>query len=158
MANFLSTELTNESAAIPSLNPVHKSTKLHFKYFTYTQVGAGTLADTVEFVKLPSGDVRIFRGLSQVGCSAQGGSATLSFGIRAYTKYTDNSSVAESATSIAAAQSAVSAVTLTLAGAAGADPTVLVQAKDRFTVFGTNAGSAIPNAATISGFIVYANN
>lgn len=156
MANFLSTELTNEAAAIPSLNPVHKSTKLHFKYFTYTQSGAGTLADTVELVKLPSGDVRIFRGLSQAGGSTSA-SATMSLGLRAYTKYTDNSSVAESATAIAAAQS-VSAATVTFAGAAGADPTVLVQAKDRVTVFGTNGGAGFVNGFTLSGFIVYANN
>lgn len=158
MANFLSTELTNEAAAIPSLAPVHKSTKLHFKYFTYTQSGAGTLADTVEFIKLPAGDVRVFRNLSLAACSAQGGTATLAIGLRAYTKYTDNSSVAESATFFASATSVVSAANVSFAPAAGTDPTVLIQAKDRVAIFGTNAGSAIPNNATISGYVVYANN
>lgn len=160
MANFLSTELTNEAASIPTLNPVHKSTKLHFKYFTHTSVG-GAASDTIEFVKLPAGDVRVFKTLSTVNCSAFGASRVLAVGLRAYTKYTDNSSIAETTDTIASALDISAIATKTMGNAGNAltsDPTVLAQGKDRVTVFGTVTGGTIPASAVLSGFIVYGQN
>lgn len=160
MANFLSTELTNEAAAIPTVNPVHKSTKLHFKYFSHTSPG-GAASDTIELVKLPAGDTRIFKTLCTVNCSAFGASRVLDVGYRAHTKYTDNSSVAESVDTIADGLDVSAAATKTMGNATnalGADPTLFLQPKDRVTIFGTVTGGTIPASATLNGFIVYAQN
>ena len=162
MANFLSTELTNEAANIPTLNPVHKSTKLHFKYFSYNQgASAGAANDTIEFVKLPAGDVRIFKHLSAVNCSAFGASRVLDIGFRAHVKYTDNSAVAESVDTILDGAD-ISAIA-SRGGGAGTNaltvsPSILLQAKAPVTIFGTVTGGTIPASATLEGYIVYAQN
>lgn len=161
MANFLSTELTNESATIPKLNPINKSTKLHFKYFSYVQGSAGAASDTVEFVKLPSGDLRIFKHLSHVNCTAFGASRVLDVGYRAHTKYTDNSAVAESIDTLldGADISAVANKPWGVgANALTKDPAVFLQPKDRVTIFGTVTGGTLPAAAELNGVVVYATN
>lgn len=161
MANFLSTELTNEAALPVTLNPVHKSTKLHFKYFSHTNAAGGAASDTIEFVKVPAGDVRVFKNLSVVNCSAFGASRVLDIGYRAYTKYTDQSAVAESIDTIL--DGADISVLASKVGGVGTnaltnDPTLLLQGKDRVTIFGTVTGGTIPAGAVLNGYIVYAQN
>lgn len=161
MANFKSTELTNEDASIPTLNPVNKSTKLHFKYFSYVSAAGGAASDTVEFVKLPSGDLRIFKHLSHLNCTAFGASRVIDVGYRAHTKYTDNSAVAESTDTLLDGAD-ISAVANKSFGAGTnaltKEPTVFLQPKDRVTIFGTVTGGTIPTSAELNGVIVYATN
>lgn len=145
----------------PAASPMVRNTvpddggKLRIKRFTYTQSGAGDAASTVDLVKLPPGNVRVFPALSRITCSAFGASRVLDVG---WTAYVDLAGAAVAADAndmqndldVSAAASA--ALTSTVTG----DGSKLFSSQGGVTIQAVVAGGTIPDAATLTGYIVYA--
>lgn len=154
MAELFSTEVTALSATPPTI--FHASRMFgRQRPFTmsYTQSGAGSIADTVVLAKLPPGYVRIYLPLWYLKFSAAGGTATMSIGWKAYTDV-DGNAVAASAAGILAATSVVAAGEFT-----GLELSSVVtaghmefQSRDGVEIYATNAASALPDAWTFNGF------
>ena len=148
MATFNSTEYANNVASPPVMNDVcDEHGRVRVMSFTYTQSGAGTAGDLVNLCALPGGSLRIV-GLV-VTSSAFGASRTLKVGHTAYvnlakTTVAANSTAFLASTSIATAVTTTTYVTQKLTSREG----ILVQALIE--------GGTLPDAATLSGYILYA--
>lgn len=133
--------------------PTENHGKLRFAYFKHTQSGAGDATSTVDLCVLPSGAVRVLPGLSRISTSAFGVACTLDVGTRAYvTSVTDSTTNAEDTAAFRSALDVSSAV-------AGAALNTTIK-YDLFSYAGVTvaakvAGGAIPDGATIEGYIAY---
>lgn len=127
--------------------------KFRLAHFTVPALAAqNDITGTIELCNLPPGMVRILPTLSQLNCSAFGASATMDFGLRAYTKSDGKTVIAEAGTDLVASKDMSGALVASRIGAA--------MKKDYFSfnglvVFATVRGAAMPAAATLEGFIAY---
>lgn len=153
-----STQLAN-SDAVPQVRNENVDVlgKLRVAYFDFTQDGAGDANSTVDLVKLPAGRVRVFPELSHIGFSAFGASRVLDIG---YLGYEDWKGVDQDADPdyFATDIDVSSAGTAKLSEASGAATTKLFRSRQGVTVQATVAGGTIPDAATLTGFVVFAIN
>lgn len=133
--------------------PVDTIAKVHIARFGHTQSGVGTIGDVIRLIKLPGGRLTIYPDLSRLVTTDHGGTATTSIGLDAYTN-SAGSAVAATPTALGSAvdtsgAAVDAALTLPAAGF------LQVDSQDGVTVIATNAGSAIPNAGTVNGWIAY---
>lgn len=151
-----STQLTNaEAVPVVRTHGVDLSGKLRVAYFDFTQDGAGDATSTVDLVELPNGRVRVYPELSHIKFSAFGASRVLDIG---YLAHTDQNGDAVSADTdyFATDVDVSSAGTAKLSEALDAATTKLFQSRDGVVIQANVAGGTIPDAATLSGFVVYA--
>jgi len=126
--------------------------KLRFAYFSFTQVGAGDAGSTADLCKLPPGNVRVLPGLSRYSTSAMGAARTLDFGHRAYNTKADGTLEAEDLDALAANIDVENAV----AGAAlGTSIKFDIYSREGVVITAQVNDAAVPDAATIEGYIAY---
>lgn len=128
--------------------------KVRTRRFTHTQSGAGDATSTVELVQLPAGRVRVLLDQSVIANSAFGASRVLDIGYAAYTDFS-GTTVAASANGIKNDLDVSAAATNTMAGAAGAEPTLAFNSKTGVTLYCTVAGGTIPDGATLKGYVQF---
>jgi len=115
--------------------------------FTYTQSGAGTAGDTVNLCALPGGNVRVL-GTSTT-YSAFGASRTIKIGHTAYVNLA-KTTVAASSTAFLASTSIASAGTTTT------HTTAKFTSREGILVQALIEGGTLPDAATLTGYVLYA--
>jgi hypothetical protein len=152
-----STQLTNVDAEPRVFNETTDyHGRLRFSHFDFTQDGAGDATSTVDFLKLPSGKLRIFWDLSFWKWDAFGASRVIDIGHTGYTNTDD--------TDVAADPDAYdNDVDVSSAGEAnmGSDVTALttsIDSKDGVLIQATVAGGTIPDTTEITGYLVYAQD
>jgi hypothetical protein len=145
--------------ALPSVDnfTTDDTSKLRQAYFTILTAAQADIGSTIELVTLPAGRKRILLDQSQIAASAGVASGTIAVGTQAYTGF-DGTAVALNATALKAATAATAAVTISLAPAAGGDPTVYIESREKVVVFASLAGGNFPTATTFRGYIVYATD
>jgi hypothetical protein len=121
--------------------------RVRVRSFTYTQVGAGASGDLINLCKLPGGNVRVV-GVA-VTSSAFGASRTIKLGHTGYTNLA-NTAVAASSTAFLPSNSVAAAGTIT------SHTTLKLASKEGLTVQALIEGGTIPDAATLSGYVLYA--
>lgn len=148
MATTNSTEYGNNVAVPAVMNDVcDEHGRARVRSFTYTQVGAGASGDTINLCKMPAGNIRILN-VSLVN-SALGAARTIKVGHTGYTKL-DNTAQAANSTAFLAATSVAAA------GQISDHSTQKVTSKDGFTVQALIEGGTIPDATTLTGYVLYA--
>ena len=149
--------LTNADAGVAN-EPHDASGRLKVVRFSYTQAGAGDANSTVELVKLPRGRLRIYGVMSRIAFSAFGASRVLDIGWRAYEDFAGATVAADPDgidNDINVASAGISALGNALAAT---DDTLEIESGTGVTIFATVAGGTIPDAATLTGYIVYAKD
>jgi hypothetical protein len=155
------------------LVPQEYQAELDVSIFDFTQTGgAGDSGSTVNLAKLPSGRAVFLPKLSFIQWSAMGGTGAMAIGYRGYNDENDTAVVA-------AASAFDTGVSTVSAGGAAMGASVAAGTGGRFTflskstrlgniitdptafgvtLFATITGGAgcLPNAATLTGYIVYA--
>lgn len=151
MALLDSTTYTNQKTSATKIS-VDQMGTMQFARFSHVQSGAGSIGDVINLVELPAGKIAIYPDFSRLVTTAHGGTATTSVGLAAYANAA-NVPVAATPTALANATSTVSAVDAALSlPAAGF---LVVDSRNGVVVQATNAGSAIPNAGTVEGWIAF---
>jgi hypothetical protein len=147
MATFNSTQYAN-TVAVPAVmnDACDEHGRVRVAAFTYTQSGAGADGDNVLLAKLPGGNVRVLQ--ISVTYSAFGASRTLKVGHTGYTTIA-NASVAASTTAFLASTS------IATAGTTSSTVTSKWTTRTGMTISGLVEGGTLPDAATISGYILY---
>jgi hypothetical protein len=147
MATFNSTEYGNTVAIPPVMNDAcDEHGRVRVASFTYTQSGAGTAGDNVLLTTLPGGTLRVLQ--VSVTYSAFGASRTLKIGHTGYTSIA-NAAVAASTTAFLASTSIASAGTTTT------DITTKWTSREGMAISGLVEGGTLPDAATLTGYVLY---
>jgi hypothetical protein len=151
----------DNSEAIPQvLNAVHDSRgRLRVKYFSFTQgAAAGDANSLVNLVQLPQGRIRLFTTLSLVRSSAFGVGRTLDIGITAH-KNINGTAVAATVDTVADGLDVAAAGNDLMGAGTNALPTILVENFDGEAVLQAKClGDTLPAGATLSGWIVFAQD
>lgn len=126
--------------------------KLRHAYFNFKNTTGAALpaGSTIDLCKLPTGNVRILPQLSMVKTSAMTG-ASMSVGLRAYSRAANEDLVAESATELRAATSVNAAAN----GALSTNVKQDYYSRSGITVFSTVTVAEIPVDATVEGYLTY---
>lgn len=155
MASQTSTELTQVEGS--TFNPLHASVdsgKFRVKRFDFTQSGAGSAGDDQRLVKLPAGKVRVFLALSRIAHSAFGAARTLDTGWEAYTDQ-NGAAVAADPNGLDDGVDVSGAGNFNPVGTVGGDETYEFDSRDGVVIACQTNDAAIPDAATLKGYIVY---
>ena len=148
MATFNSTEYANNVASPPVMNDVcDEHGRVRVMSFTYTQSGAGTAGDTVNLCSLPGGNLRVLA--TSTTYSAFGASRTIKLGHAAYVNLA-KTTVAASTTAFLASTSIASAGTTTTF------TTAKFTSREGILVQALIEGGTLPDAATLTGYVLYA--
>lgn len=138
-------------------NPADSHAKLRFAYFQFTQVGAGDAGSTAALVKLPSGRVRIFAGLSRISHSALGAARVMDVGHTGYTQ-PDGTEIAADADFLHSAADVSAAGAFVPSDETGNGETIAYESDGQVTIEAKVTGGTFLNNATLEGFIVYAKD
>lgn len=131
--------------------------KLRIERIDFKQNGAGAIGSTIDLVGFGPGHIRIIPVLSWLSWSAYGASCTLSVGHTGYTKL-DGTVVAaapaaiEDTLNVASAGFAYLGVGTNAAANAGG---LEIESKGSLLLQAVIAGAAIPDQATLAGWIAY---
>ena len=148
MATTNSTEYGNTVAVPAVMNDVcDEHGRVRARSFTYTQVGAGAAGDLINLCKLPAGNVRVI-GTSAT-YSAFGASRTIKLGHTAYVNLA-NATVAASSTAF------LTSTSIATAGTTTTHTTQKLVSKEGILVQALIEGGTIPDAATLTGYVLYA--
>lgn len=154
-----SIQVSNATATPPVKDPAYNAGgDVKVMYFTFKQgSAAGDVNSTADLLNMPPGKYRILLDQSNVTTSAFGASRTLDVGYSAYTNY-DGTAVAakEDAFVSAADVSTATTTALSVALAAGANRTYLVDSKEGFILRAKCEGGTLPAGATITGYVLIA--
>lgn len=135
--------------------PTEDHGKLRIQYFSVPALAAqADVGSTINLCDLPSGRVRVLPGLSKVNNSAFGGAATLDIGLRAYNSRDDQAGIVNAEDPVALAN-LLPVAQSNVGQSFNMDLKVDLYSKSGVTAFATIAGSAMPVAGTLSGYIVY---
>jgi hypothetical protein len=149
MATFNSTEYNNGVVFPATMNDTcDEHGRVRICAFNYTQVGAGTGGDFVNLCGLPGGNIRIL--LVAVTTSAFGASRTIKIGHTAFTTLA-NTTTALNSTAFLGSTSIASAGTTSAHLTANK-----YTSREGITVQALIEGGTLPDAATITGHILYA--
>lgn len=151
-----STEYTNISATPPTIQDAQViSGKLRVAYFKHTQSGAGDATSSAAVAELPPGKVRLLGPLSTLYVNWTTAAATLDAGWDAYTDI-DGTAVAADANGIDDGVSVETAGQVTLGSALTATGyTKVFESQDGVVIRLTSQDTAIADADTAAGFLVY---
>ena len=148
MATFNSTEYANNVAVPVVMNDVcDEHGRVRVMSFTYTQSGAGTAGDTVNLCNLPGGSIRVL-GTSTT-YSAFGASRTIKLGHTAYVNLAKTTVAASSTAFLASTSIATAGTTTTHA-------TAKFTSREGILVQALIEGGTLPDAATLTGYVLYA--
>jgi hypothetical protein len=148
MATFSPVEYTAQTAVPPTpLDPTQDKGRVRIAHFDLTGIVSGSIGDVIQCCKLPAGKVRVLRYCNKHGSWAA--SSTFSLGNAAYTRSSDKTTVAASATSVAAAVTMNNSTDVDVLAGVVFDSTtgVLIQ--------GTVAGAAGGTLPSSLGWIEY---
>lgn len=135
-------------------DPADSHGKLRMAYFNFAQSGAGDANSTVDLVKLPSGRVRVYAGLSRVAHSAFGSSRTLDIGHTGFTQL-DGTAVAADEDALHSAANVAATGGFAPVDETGHGQMFVYQADGPVTIQAKVEGGTIPDGATLEGFIAY---
>lgn len=124
-------------------------------YFTFdfTQDGDGAVGSTAKLVRMPAGRCVILFDLSKMATSAFGASTTLDLGHNGYTQ-PDGTAVAADADAFVADADVAAAGAVDLGADLDTIARVVIDSATSWDIVATIAGAAIPDEATIDGYII----
>lgn len=152
-----SNQVANAVAVPPVKNEVVDLAKLRLARIDFKQIGAGSIGSTIDLAKLGAAHYRIIPALSWLSWSAFGASATLSVGHTGYTKL-DGTAVAAAPAAIDDTRNvaALGVGFLGLGANAIANAGSLeIECKGNLLLQAVVAGAAIPDQATLTGWIAF---
>lgn len=142
-----STQVGRSVSVPPDMNDVQEDGgRLRVKAFDYTQSGAGDANSIAVLAKLPAGKVRVLRAV--IKHSAFGAARVLTIGSGAYKDGT-NATVARDEDAFG------SALDVAAAGTKTVEVNTVVNNRAGFTFLAQVTGGTIPDAATLTGYLVY---
>lgn len=153
-----STQVSNVESKPAIMNPSHEwDGKVRYRYFDFTQSGAGDANSLANLVKLPAGKVRVLRAESKLWASAFGAARTLDVGYLAHTKDDGlKTPVAAVVDHFIDGLDVSAATNATLFNQDDVTvPTTLFESEDGVTIQAIVLGGTIPDLATLKGYIAF---